>query len=221
MDSQSPPAVRRSAAPGDESDADGGRRRRRRGREGFERSAAENMADTGISPHPFRRKHSPDLAAPRPLSSPSLCRPHLRLVSPPDASGTAEKNRYATGQSVPDAAALRRWRRGCRLLANGSGREAAMRFAVQVRVIIRAIKRAEVEATPVTRKSPEKLLKFRLLEPIMLTFDCQMLFLEVSRTIQNISRAIKRAEVEATPVTRKSPEKLLKLRLLEPTTALS
>lgn len=131
MDSQSPPAVRRSAAPGDESDADGGRRRRRRGREGFERSAAENMADTGISPHPFRRKHSPDLAAPRPLSSPSLCRPHLRLVSPPDASGTAEKNRYATGQSVPDAAALRRWRRGCRLLANGSGREAAMRFAVQ------------------------------------------------------------------------------------------
>uniref|UniRef100_A0A0E0B3A2 Uncharacterized protein n=2 Tax=Oryza TaxID=4527 RepID=A0A0E0B3A2_9ORYZ len=34
----------------------------------------------------------------------------------------------------------------------------------------------------------------------------------------NISRAIKRAEVEATPVTRKSPEKLLKFRLLEPMT---
>uniref|UniRef100_A0A0D3H750 Uncharacterized protein n=1 Tax=Oryza barthii TaxID=65489 RepID=A0A0D3H750_9ORYZ len=35
---------------------------------------------------------------------------------------------------------------------------------------------------------------------------------------RNISRAIKRAEVEATPVTRKSPEKLLKFRLLEPMT---
>ncbi|WVZ65024.1 hypothetical protein U9M48_014456 [Paspalum notatum var. saurae] len=35
------------------------------------------------------------------------------------------------------------------------------------RNIIRASKRAEVEAIPVTRKSPEKLLKFRLLELAM------------------------------------------------------
>ncbi|WVZ65026.1 hypothetical protein U9M48_014456 [Paspalum notatum var. saurae] len=35
--------------------------------------------------------------------------------------------------------------------------------------IIRASKRAEVEAIPVTRKSPEKLLKFRLLELAMLS----------------------------------------------------
>ncbi|KAG8050144.1 hypothetical protein GUJ93_ZPchr0009g223 [Zizania palustris] len=39
--------------------------------------------------------------------------------------------------------------------------------ALDLRNIARAIKRAEVEATPVTRKSPEKLLKFRLLELMM------------------------------------------------------